>query len=148
MKIILVTLIQAPIETCFDLSRSIDLHVESMKQSNEKAIDGTTTGLINLHETVTWKAKHFGVNFKMKIKITEMNSPLSFTDEMMTGPFQLLKHQHKFKSIGLETEMTDIFEFKALMGFLGRLAEKLFLGNYMTKLLIERNRVIKKAAES
>lgn len=148
MKIILVTLIKAPIETCFDLSRSIDLHLESMKQSNEKAIDGTTTGLINLHETVTWKAKHFGVNFKMKIKITEMNSPLSFTDEMTKGPFQLLKHQHKFKSIGLETEMTDIFEFKAPLGILGKLVEHAFLGAYMKKLLLNRNNRIKEAAES
>ena len=46
--ITLTTQVNAPIETVFDLSRSIDLHVESTYQTNEKAIAGCTSGLINL----------------------------------------------------------------------------------------------------
>jgi hypothetical protein len=44
--------------------------------------------------------------------------------------------------------MTDLFEFESPLGFLGKLANHLFLTNYMTKLLIERNRIIKEFAES
>jgi hypothetical protein len=55
------TEIAAPIERCFDLSRSIDLHVKSVEWSSEQAIAGVTTGLISSGEEVTWGARHFGV---------------------------------------------------------------------------------------
>ena len=44
--------------------------------------------------------------------------------------------------------MTDIFDYKSPLGFLGKLADKLFLKNYMSKLLKERNRIVKEFAES
>ncbi len=47
----LTTQINAPIERCFDLARSIDLHIESTKQTGEQAIVGCTSGLIGLGET-------------------------------------------------------------------------------------------------
>jgi hypothetical protein len=58
-RIDLITIINAPIEICFDLSRSIDLHQHSTQQTREKAIAGRTTGLIGLNEFVTWRATHF-----------------------------------------------------------------------------------------
>lgn len=42
--IILKTQIAAPIEKCFDLCRSIDLHLKSMQHTDERAIDGRTSG--------------------------------------------------------------------------------------------------------
>ena len=145
--IILQTLINAPIGRCFDLARSIDLHLQSMKSSCEEAIAGRQSGLINLNETVTWKASHFNMNFTMKIKITAMESPQFFIDEMVSGPFKKLHHQHKFRSFGTQTEMTDIFEFIAPTGILGRFVTWLILEKYMRKLLIERNKTITAAAE-
>ncbi|WP_211224955.1 hypothetical protein [Psychroserpens burtonensis] len=38
----------------FDLSRSIDLHKISTKQTNEQAIAVKTSGLIEMNESVTW----------------------------------------------------------------------------------------------
>lgn len=145
--IILKTIIVAPIETCFDLARSIDLHVHSMQSSNEKAIDGKTSGLISLNEMVTWKARHFGLQFTMTSKITAMEKSSCFTDEMTKGPFKKLHHQHLFRVIDSGTEMTDIFEFEAPFGLLGKLVERIILKSYMKNLLIERNNVIKKEAE-
>jgi hypothetical protein len=40
--------IRAPIERVFDLSCSIDLHVETTSRTKEKAVGGVTTGLIGL----------------------------------------------------------------------------------------------------
>ncbi|WP_025142190.1 SRPBCC family protein [Pedobacter jeongneungensis] len=145
--IILKTLINAPVERSFDLSRSIDLHVQSMKASGEQAIAGKVSGLINLDESVTWRAKHFGIYFEMTNKITAMEYPNYFIDKMIKGPFKKLHHQHLFKTIDTQTEMTDIFEFKAPLGILGWLVEKLFLTRYMKQLLAERNEVIKREAE-
>lgn len=46
----LITKINAPIQTVFDLARSIDIHQASLNESNEKAIDGKTFGLIEKGE--------------------------------------------------------------------------------------------------
>ena len=44
--------------------------------------------------------------------------------------------------------MTDVFEYLAPFGFLGRIADRWFLEKYMTNLLLQRNEVIKEFAES
>ena len=44
--------------------------------------------------------------------------------------------------------MTDVFEYRAPFGFLGSIADSLFLEKYMTNLLLQRNKVIKEVAES
>src|ERR1700759_359494 len=96
MVIELSTMIDAPIQVCFDLSRSIDLHIESTKQTGEKAIAGRTSGLIEMGESVTWRAKHFGVWQNLTSKITEFKSPDYFTDEMVSGAFKSFRHEHLF----------------------------------------------------
>lgn len=142
------TLILASKEKCFDLSRSIDLHLESMSKAGEKAIAGKTNGLIDLDETVTWEAKHFGFRFKLKSKITEMDKPHYFIDEMLNGPFKSMKHRHTFSQFEDTTIMIDTFDFSAPLGILGWIIEKLVLKAYLTNLLMERNRMIKKVAET
>ena len=144
----LTTLINAPIEKVFDLSRSIDLHMESTKQTGEQAIAGKTNGLIGLGETVTWRAKHFGIWQTLTSKITEFDRPNLFADEMVSGAFKSFRHEHHFTTSGDHTIMKDVFEFESPLGILGRIFNKLILTRYMTKLLEERNRVIKEIAES
>ncbi|RZK35783.1 MAG: cell division protein [Hymenobacter sp.] len=144
----LTTNINAPVEKCFDLSRSIDLHLQSMQHSNERAIAGKTAGLISLNETVTWRARHFGIRMKMTVKVTAMEYPLCFTDQMVKGPFKLLRHIHSFSADGKGTVMTDVFEFQSPFGILGKLADRLFLKRYMQRLLQKRNIYLKHAAEA
>jgi ligand-binding SRPBCC domain-containing protein len=106
------------------------------------------SGLIELGETVTWRAKHFGVWQNLTSKITEFNYPNSFTDELIQGAFKSLHHQHLFRAVNGATEMKDIFKFESPLGVIGKLVNPLFLTQYMTSLLERRNLVIKKAAES
>jgi len=146
--ITITTIVNATPELCFDLSRSIDLHTISTKQTGERAVAGVTTGLINLNETVTWRAKHFGIWQHLTSKITEYDRPVYFVDEMVKGAFARFKHEHHFKQQGNQTIVTDIFDYTSPLGILGRIADKLFLETYMYKLLLERNRVIKEYAES
>jgi len=147
-KIQLTTSINAPIEKVFDLSRSIDLHMESTKQTGEQAIAGKTIGLIELGETVTWRARHFGIWQTLTSKITEFNRPNLFVDEMVNGAFKSFRHEHHFTASGNQTIMKDIFEFESPMGIIGKIFNKVILTRYMTKLLKERNRVIKDVAEA
>jgi ligand-binding SRPBCC domain-containing protein len=144
----LTTFVAAPAGRVFDLARSIDLHRKSMAHTGEEAIAGTTNGLIGLNETVTWKARHLRKIRILKSKITAMNPPLSFTDEMVQGDFKSLRHEHHFKQISNGTLLIDLFTFESPYGGLGKLAERLFLTRYLKNLLETRNKMIKDYAES
>jgi ligand-binding SRPBCC domain-containing protein len=146
--ITLVTEINAPIAICFDLSRSIDLHKISTAKTNEEAIDGTTKGLIKLNEFVTWQATHFGIKQKLTSKITAFNSPIYFRDEQIKGIFKSIYHEHKFEVVDGKVIMTDLFKFESPFGIFGQLFNKLILTRYLTKLLVERNNIIKEFAET
>lgn len=144
----LITKIDAPVERVFDLSRSIDAHMESAVGTSEKAVAGVTKGLIGLGEQVTWEARHFALKQKLTVKITEYTRPHQFQDVMISGIFSMMKHDHLFRSEEGGTVMEDLFEFKAPLGVLGSLAEKLFLARYMKEFLLTRNEALKNLAES
>ncbi len=142
------TQVNATQEVVFDLSRSIDLHQISTAHTNEKAVSGKTSGLISLGESVTWEARHFGIVQRLTSRITEMQHPAYFVDEMVSGAFKSFKHEHIFQRSREGTLMTDIFTYVSPMGFLGKFADGLFLRKYMTGLLLKRNAVIKYYAEN
>lgn len=146
-RIYLETIINAPIERVFDLSRSIDLHTLSALETNEKAIAGKTSGLIEEGEFVTWRAKHLGIYQHLTVKITKLERPYLLEDKMLKGAFSKMQHRHKFESFGDQTKMIDIFAFQSPFGIIGKFVNKLFLKKYMTDFLITRNMEIKKVAE-
>jgi hypothetical protein len=82
--------IKAPQYEVFDAARNIDLHQMSMDHTDERAIAGRTSGLIQHGETVTWRARHFGVMQDLTVEITEMKPHITFTDEMVNGAFTAL----------------------------------------------------------
>jgi len=147
-KIELETKIKSKIELCFDLSRSIDLHQISTAKTNERAIDGRTEGLMNLGEFVTWQASHFGITQKLTSKITAFNKPFHFRDEQVKGAFKLIIHDHFFEVNGDKVIMKDVFIFQSPFGYIGKLFDKIVLCNYLRKLLIIRNNIIKEYAET
>jgi ligand-binding SRPBCC domain-containing protein len=147
-QIELQTIINAEIEICFDLSRSIDLHKISTAATKEKAIDGKTSGLINLNEFVTWQATHFGISQKLTSTITQYNRPFHFRDEQLKGPFKYLIHDHNFQAMDGKVIMKDVFKFQSPFGYLGKLFDKLVLANYLKKLLLKRNDTIREYAET
>ncbi|WP_179320277.1 SRPBCC family protein [Winogradskyella helgolandensis] len=147
-RIELQTEIKADRNIVFDLSRSIDLHKISTEHTNEEAIAGKTGGLIGMNESVTWRAKHFGIYQNLTSKITEYDRPKYFTDEMVKGAFKKFKHEHHFAELNGGTLMTDFFDYQSPFGIVGKIADKLFLKKYMTELLTERNRIVKQFAES
>ena len=147
-QIELSTRINAPIGRCFDLARNIDLHMESTKHTGEHAIAGRTSGLIEPGETVTWRARHFGIRQTLTSKITDFGRPNFFADELVKGAFKSFRHEHRFHVQNGQTVMKDVFAFESPLGILGRLVNWLVLKKYMTELLIKRNEVIKAVAES
>jgi len=133
------TLIHAPIEVCFDLSRDIDLHMRSTAATNEIAIDGVTTGLIGLGEQVTWEATHFHMRLRLTSRIVAFDRPHHFRDSQVRGPFKLIEHDHFFSATnGHTTRMVDELLYASPFGWLGKLVDYLFLERYMRNLLIQR----------
>lgn len=144
----LTTTINAPIEIVFDLARSIDLHILSLEHTNERAVAGRTTGLVQQGETVTWRAKHLGVTQELTSLITDVEPHHYFADELVKGAFKHFKHEHFFEKLeNGNTLMKDIFDYTSPLGILGKLADFLFLEKYMTQLLEQRNHTLKQVAE-
>ena len=143
------TIINAPIERCFDLSRSIEVHLLGTEQTGEQAVGGVTTGLIGLGEFVRWRATHLGVKQHLASRITAYDRPTYFQDTMIEGAFRSMQHDHFFKALAPDrTEMMDRFVFAAPLPVLGLIAEKLVLRRYMHNLLIHRNEIVKQVAQS
>lgn len=92
-----------------------------------------------LGDTVTWRARHFGIPFTMTSRITEHDAPVRFVDEQVSGPFGHWRHEHRFEELAGSTVMTDVVDFSSPLGVLGRLVDRVFLTRYLTRLLDQRN---------
>lgn len=143
----LTTKIKVPKQIVFDASRNIDIHQQSASPTNEKAISGVTSGLINLNETVTWHGKHFGFYLTHKSRITAMTFYDYFVDEMEEGNFKSFKHKHFFEEENGVTIMKDHLQYETPFGILGRIFDALFLKKHLTQFLLERNKVLKEVSE-
>jgi ligand-binding SRPBCC domain-containing protein len=142
-------LIAAPIEAVFDAERNISLHAATQKHRGERAVGGVTEGLIGLGEEVEWEAVHFGIRQRLRVRITRMNRPRSFRDEMISGAFKTMTHEHLFREAGPAlVEKTDIMTFEAPLGVLGLAAELIFLRCHMKRFLERKNRELKRIVEN
>ncbi len=144
----IVTDIAAPRDVCFDLSRSIDLHVESMAASQEQAVAGITSGLIAAGKRVTWETRHLGRRWRVTSRITEFDPPRRFVDQMEEGgPFALFRHEHLFEPTGDGTRMSDVIEYRIRCGPVAPLVD-LAAGAYLRRLMGMRNATIRSRAET
>ena len=136
------TFVAAPVERCFDLSLSVELHLESTAATHERAVAGKTSGMLALGDRVTWRARHFGLPFRLSVRITQHDRPRSFRDEMLHGPLRRMRHDHFFQRVDGGTVMTDRFEFAVLP-----VLDSMVLTPHFRKLLVGRNELVKRAAE-
>lgn len=145
------TEIKGPREVIFNLARSVDLHVLSTSTTNERIIEGKKSGLLEYGDRITWRAKHLGFYKNLEVEITSYDFPSQFTDEMVKGIFRSMKHKHSFATSTLHPESTlmiDTFEYTSPLSWLGKVADILFLENYLKNFLQKRNQVLKEIAES
>jgi ligand-binding SRPBCC domain-containing protein len=140
--------INAPAAVCFDMARSVDAHIESARTTGERAVAGVTSGLLNLGDEVTWRARHFGVTQDLTSRIVAFDRPHHFRDEMVRGAFRRLVHDHYFEPVAAGTRMIDVFDFTAPLGPLGTLVDRLILTAYLRHFLENRAQALKQLAES
>lgn len=142
------TVIAASPDMCFDLSRDLDLHIRGFQHTDERIIAGRTSGLIGPGEEVTWQARHLGFVHRHRSRITAYERPRHFRDEMVEGRFKSFIHDHYFEPVEAGTLMRDVVAFASPLGFIGQAVNVLFLTRYLTRLISERNKVIKLEAET
>lgn len=137
------TWINAPVERCFLLSLSIDLHVASVRVTRKKVKGRVRTGLISEGETVTFRGRPFGV-LGHTSRIDQMRPYSYFRDVMIAGPFRHFVHEHHFAAMDDGTRIRDEVRFASRWGPLGRILARRRLKAF----LMERGAVIKRVAES
>ncbi|QLD11029.1 SRPBCC family protein [Microbacterium oleivorans] len=133
----LVTESAVPAPALFELSLDIDAHLSSMSGSAERAVGGVTTGAIGLGETVTWRAKHFGIWWTMTSEITALDRPQRFVDQQARGPFKSFIHEHRFEQLSNGSRMIDVVTVGSPI--FGALAERLVLVPYLRRLIASRS---------
>ena len=110
-----ITVIGAPIERCFDLARSVEVHLAGNVHCGESAVAtaGVMSGLVGLGQRVTWRAKHFGIWHQLTSEITSMDRPVYFQDPMIRGPFVSWSTITSFGVFpGDSTEMKDVLSLR------------------------------------
>ena len=142
------TEVMAPPERCFDLARDVDTHVRTAAGTGERVVAGRMTGRLELGDSVTFEGVHLGVRQRLSARITEMNRPLRFVDEMTRGAFTAMRHVHDFESDGATTVMTDTITWRSPLGFLGQIADTLVLKAHLTYFLQTKQTALKALAEA
>jgi ligand-binding SRPBCC domain-containing protein len=143
-RIELQTLVAAPRERCFDLSLSVELHLQSAAESSERVVAGPTSGLLRLGDEITWEAHHLGRTRRLTMTISAYDRPRMFRDELVRGPFRRLTHDHYFEENDGVTTMTDVFVFASIFPPV----DPLIVKPHLRRFLLERNRLIRELAEA
>ena len=145
--IVVETRIAAPIELCFDLARDVEAHLKTSSSTGERAVGGKTSGLLDLGDVVTFEAVHFGVRQRLTSQIVEFDRPRRFVDEMVKGAFASLRHVHEFVADGASVVMRDTLTWRSPLGFLGVVADKLFVEAHMRAFMVKKQAELKEYAE-
>jgi ligand-binding SRPBCC domain-containing protein len=85
-----------------------------------------------------------GFKFDWMTEITHVHEPHYFVDEQRFGPYALWHHQHHFKEVAGGIEMTDEVNYAVPFGFIGRLANWLFVARKLNAIFAYRFAILKK----
>ena len=82
------TPIAAPRERVFDLARHVGAHVATMPDEDAES----ETDLLELHDTVTFRQRQFGVPFELTARITEFDvAAMGHGDPLTAGGSDALR---------------------------------------------------------
>ena len=76
---------------------------------------------------VYWVRPLLGIRMSWVTEITHIREGHYFVDEQRSGPYALWHHEHFLEPDGEGVVMSDIVTYKLPFGFLGRIAQALFV---------------------
>jgi ligand-binding SRPBCC domain-containing protein len=86
----------------------------------------------------------FGIPIKWMTEISQVKDLEYFVDEQRVGPYKLWHHQHKLQEIDGGVLMTDIVTYVPPFGFLGAIANSLFLKSQLKQIFDYRTEAVEK----
>ncbi|WP_334152273.1 SRPBCC family protein [Microbacterium sp.] len=138
-RFVVETVIAAPPATVFAASLDPALHVRSMARHGETMVEAPADGRFAEGSTVTWRARHFGIPFRLRSIVFDIDPPRAFSDRQLAGPFGAFLHEHVFEEHPVGTLMLDTITFRSPFGPIGRAVDALFMREYMRRLIMQRN---------
>ncbi len=94
-------------------------------------------------QIIEYKVKPLlGIPLYWMTEITHVADQQYFIDEQRFGPYRLWHHQHHFKGVDGGTEMTDIVHYKLPLGWLGDMAQALFVKRQLRDIFDYRYRMV------
>ncbi|WP_433041289.1 SRPBCC family protein [Dactylosporangium sp. CS-033363] len=136
-----VTDIDAPPSVVFGLELDMDVHAASLAGSDETATTSTGKRQVGLGDEVTFRARHFGIVWRMTSRITAYEPPHRFVDEQVRGPFRAMRHEHRFDELqDGRTRMTDRMTVRAPLHSV--------VVPYLRRLLVKRAAHVKLLSEA
>ncbi|GAA1227680.1 ligand-binding SRPBCC domain-containing protein [Microbacterium phyllosphaerae] len=147
VEFVLERVISAAPENVFAVALDPGLHLRSMARYGETMVEAPAGGTFTEGTTVTWRARHFGIPFRLRSVVYDIDPPHGFRDRQISGPFGSFWHEHVFEEHPRGTLMRDTIRFRSPFGPIGRLVDRLVLGEYMRRLIEERNDHVQSEAE-
>jgi ligand-binding SRPBCC domain-containing protein len=83
-----------------------------------------------------------GIKVHWVTEITHVNELHHFIDEQRFGPYALWHHQHHFKEVLGGIEMTDELNYALPLGWIGELANRIFVGGKVNSIFEHRYKVL------
>ncbi|MFO7575253.1 MAG: SRPBCC family protein [Bacteroidales bacterium] len=85
-----------------------------------------------------------GIKLNWVTEITHVRDFEYFVDEQRVGPYSMWHHQHKIEPIEGGVLMTDIVTYQPPLGFLGALANKMFIKKQLEQIFDYRTIALEK----
>jgi ligand-binding SRPBCC domain-containing protein len=83
-----------------------------------------------------------GIKVHWVTEITHVHELHHFIDEQRFGPYALWHHQHHFKEVPGGIEMTDELNYALPLGWIGQLANRIFVGGKVNSMFEHRYKVL------
>jgi len=83
-----------------------------------------------------------GIKLNWVTEITHVRHKQFFVDEQRRGPYSIWHHEHHFREVEGGVEMCDILHYHVPFGFLGALADLLFVRNKVKSIFSYREKRI------
>jgi ligand-binding SRPBCC domain-containing protein len=94
---------------------------------------------------ITYKVSPLlGIKLNWMTEITQVRAYEYFVDEQRIGPYKMWHHQHKIEQIEGGVLMTDILTYQPPMGFLGAIANVLFIKTKLQQIFDYRTIALEK----
>ncbi|NLR78793.1 SRPBCC family protein [Chitinophaga eiseniae] len=103
------------------------------------------TGQVYPGQVITYKISPLaGIPREWMTEITHVSYLSYFVDEQRVGPYSIWHHEHHFEQVPGGVKMTDLVHYRLPLGWLGKLAHRLFVKQQLAMLFEYRYKAVER----